>query len=99
MKGVLERHGTEGIWETAVFYHLIHAVLMCALAWTTPGRHGAWICFATGVLVFSGTLYVLAATGIRWLGAITPLGGVALLVGWAWLVVAGPGRETGSDKG
>ena len=44
--------------------------------------------FLVGVLVFSGSLYVLSLTGLRWLGAITPLGGVAMLVGWAALVVA-----------
>ncbi|MBX3748227.1 MAG: DUF423 domain-containing protein [Verrucomicrobiae bacterium] len=99
LKELLERQGTTAIWETAVFYHLIHAVVLSGLAWGTPWRRGAWICFAAGVVIFSGTLYVLALTGMRWLGAITPLGGVGLLAGWAWLAIAGLGRrEEGEER-
>jgi len=80
------------VWQTAVLYHLIHGVAILALAiaaprlpaglWATAG----WVMFA-GIVMFSGSLYLLATTGQRWLGPITPLGGVAFLAGWgmvAW---------------
>ncbi len=80
-------------WQTATQYHLAHA-LAIGLAALLAGRtqHAAatvaGFAFAVGVLVFSGSLYALAVSGARWLGAITPIGGVLLLVGWAALVVA-----------
>lgn len=95
LKPVLERHGTLATWDTAVLYHAVHAVALLAL---TARAHvpafTAW-CFLAGVAVFSGSLYVLSVTGIRWLGAITPLGGVAFLAGWAALVWK-PGTGTGT---
>lgn len=77
------------IWQTAVLYHLLHAVALLALALFGKSsgadiRVGA-IAFTAGILVFSGSLYALALSGIRVLGAITPLGGLAFLVGWAWV--------------
>ncbi len=80
-------------WQTASQYHLAHA-LAIAVAAILLGRtqHGAagvaGGAFAAGVLVFSGTLYAMALGGPRWLGAVTPLGGTLLLVGWGALVVA-----------
>ncbi len=74
-----------GWWETAVFYHLIHAVALYVIAVGAGFRRGPWICLAIGLLVFSGTLYVMAVTGITKLGAITPIGGLLLIVGWLWL--------------
>jgi uncharacterized membrane protein YgdD (TMEM256/DUF423 family) len=80
-------------WHTATQYHLIHALAIALAAWLV-GRTGsaaatiAGFSFATGVALFSGTLYAMALTGTRWLGAITPIGGVLLLVGWAAVVVA-----------
>jgi len=81
------------VWQTAVQYHLVHAlgmlgVALAAMHWpsgmlTTAG----WTMFA-GVLLFSGSLYLLALTGTRWLGAITPLGGAAFIAGWLLLAVA-----------
>lgn len=81
------------VWQTAVLYHLIHGVAILALAvaaprmasglWTTAG----WVMFA-GIMMFSGSLYLLATTGQRWLGPITPLGGVALLAGWSMVAWA-----------
>lgn len=71
-------------WETAAHYHLLHAVSICALAAALgPRARGAVWAQALGVLVFSGTLYAMALGGPRWLGAVTPIGGVALMVGWA----------------
>lgn len=95
LQKLLEHNGRVETWHTAVFYHVIHAVVLFVLAGQTPLRRGPWWSFLIGILIFSGTLYVLALTNIRWLGAITPLGGVSLLVGWAWLLVApkaGPGN-------
>jgi uncharacterized membrane protein YgdD (TMEM256/DUF423 family) len=80
------------IYHTGVDYQGLHALalLACGLwALQRPSRSlsvAAWA-FALGSLVFSGSLYLLALTGLRWLGAVTPLGGTAFLVGWAALVV------------
>lgn len=83
LKNLLESHGTAAIWQTAVLYHLAHSI---AALWAAERRPPvAWIWFA-GIGIFSGTLYLLAVTSIRWLGAITPLGGLLLLAGWALLV-------------
>jgi uncharacterized membrane protein YgdD (TMEM256/DUF423 family) len=62
--------------------------MLFILAGRTPLQTGPWICFLLGIVIFSGSLYVLAITNARWWGAVTPVGGVSLLVGWAWLVVA-----------
>ena len=76
------------VWKTAVEYQLWHAlalVLVGVIAMQRPSTvlgHSA-LCFALGLLVFSGSLYVLALGGVRWLGAITPMGGRLLLAGWA----------------
>lgn len=85
------------IWKTAVEYHFWHAlalVLVGVLALQRPGTalNVAGGAFALGVLVFSGSLYALALSGVRALGAVTPIGGVLLLVGWAallWAAVTG----------
>ena len=89
LKDILARHETTAIWQTAVLYHLIHGVALFVLSQGATGsfRRGPWWLLLTGVLIFSGSLYVLAVTGIRVLGAITPLGGVAFLAGWGWLVL------------
>jgi uncharacterized membrane protein YgdD (TMEM256/DUF423 family) len=92
LKSVLEQNGTTAIWEKAVFYHFIHTVMLFVLAGRTPLRKGPWFSFLSGIVIFSGSLYVLAITNIRWLGAITPLGGLSFLVGWLWLAVAPLGR-------
>lgn len=78
------------VWKTAVeyqFYHALALVLVGLVATQRPSIAitNAAICFALGVLVFSGSLYALALTGVRWLGAITPLGGLLFLAGWALL--------------
>ena len=88
---VLERNARLATWETAVLYHLTHAVVMLVIATLLPLRAAAWWLMLAGVVIFSGTLYVLALTNLKWLGAITPLGGVGLLAGWLTLVF-GKGR-------
>jgi len=82
------------IFETGVRYHVYHTLALLAVALAGPslwsGRWAGLACgaWALGILVFSGSLYLLALTGQRWLGAVTPLGGVAFLAGWACLLVA-----------
>ena len=78
-----------GWWKTGAMYHLpLSAVTVTMGALTRFGFPGArpagWL-FAGGTVVFSGSLYLLALTGMRWLGAVTPLGGVTLMAGWAVL--------------
>jgi uncharacterized membrane protein YgdD (TMEM256/DUF423 family) len=80
------------VFETAVRYQMYHALALIAAAWAStrwPGglMHWASWLFVLGTLLFSGSLYALALSGVRWLGAITPIGGVAFLAGWICLVV------------
>jgi uncharacterized membrane protein YgdD (TMEM256/DUF423 family) len=79
------------IFETAVRYHMYHSLGLLAVAWATSrwpqssAPLAGWS-FIFGIIVFSGSLYILSLTGIRWLGAITPIGGVFFLIGWAILL-------------
>jgi uncharacterized membrane protein YgdD (TMEM256/DUF423 family) len=92
--GDLATERPEGIFQTATHYHMYCALAIFAVGMLAAlGRKGialevAGWSFLVGSLVFSGTLYVLAATGIKWLGMITPIGGVAMLVGWLALAAA-----------
>jgi uncharacterized membrane protein YgdD (TMEM256/DUF423 family) len=80
------------IFETGVRYHMYHALALFAVGWAcarwpASSAHLAGWAFLFGILVFSGSLYILSLTGMRWLGAITPIGGLAFLIGWlalAW---------------
>ncbi len=81
LKETLAANGTTTTWQTAVLYHLIHAVALVAL----PGWPWAGRCWIAGVVLFSGSLYWLALGGPKFLGPVTPLGGLALLLGWALL--------------
>ena len=76
------------MWETAALYHLVHAVVLLFIASREPWLRWAWTLLLVGVLIFSGSLYLLALTNIRALGAMTPIGGVCLLAGWLALAVA-----------
>jgi uncharacterized membrane protein YgdD (TMEM256/DUF423 family) len=87
LKDLLARNNTAAIWEKAVFYHFVHTVMLFILATRNPPQPGPWFCFLAGILIFSGSLYFLALTNIRWLGAITPLGGLSFIAGWLWLLV------------
>ena len=79
------------VFEVGVRYHMYHALALLAVAWAcarwpqsaTP--YAGWA-FVFGIVVFSGTLYLLSITGARWWGAITPIGGLGFLVGWAILI-------------
>lgn len=85
LKALLQANGTLEIWEKAALYHLAHAIALVALALSGTANRGACYLLIAGVFVFSGSLYLLAYTNIRWLGAITPIGGLCFLAGWAWL--------------
>ena len=88
LKASLQSSGMLDAWNKAVLYHLVHGVALLALALYGAGNRGAYRLLAAGILFFSGSLYTMALTNVRWLGAITPLGGLCFLVGWAWLVIA-----------
>lgn len=90
--GLKSRLGAEmlSIFETGVRYQMYHAFALIVVAWALtrwPGHLMAtsgWL-FIAGTLIFSGSLYLLSLTGWRWLGAITPLGGLAFIAGWLCL--------------
>lgn len=89
------------IYHTGVDYHLLHALALVGLAALAPhvdARRArlAGLAMSAGVLIFSGSLYVLALSGQRWLGAITPIGGVAFIVGWVLLFTAARPRADGA---
>ena len=86
LKDLLGRNGTTDIWGKAVFYHFIHAVMLFVLAGRKPVPAIAWWSFFIGIIFFSGSLYLLAVTDVLWLGAVTPIGGIAFLVGWGCLI-------------
>lgn len=78
------------VWQTAVLYHLAHALgllLVGLLALHLPVRAAGWT-LLVGIVLFSGSLYLMVLTGIRPLGMVTPLGGVAFLAGWLLLALA-----------
>jgi uncharacterized membrane protein YgdD (TMEM256/DUF423 family) len=81
------------VFEVAVRYQMYHALALIVCAWAAdrwPGTlptSAGWL-FVAGTLIFSGSLYALSLTGVRWLGALTPLGGVAFLAGWLCLAAA-----------
>jgi uncharacterized membrane protein YgdD (TMEM256/DUF423 family) len=82
------------IYRTGVRYHLIHGLALLAVALVAAhGPHAllrvATITFIAGIVLFSGSLYTLVLTGERWLGAVTPFGGVLLMIGWICLAIAG----------
>ena len=84
-----------GVFETGVRYQMYHAFALLAAAWaaSSPWPHQPWVRmagvqFIVGIVVFSGSLYALSLTGVRLWGAVTPLGGLAFLAGWACLFMA-----------
>jgi uncharacterized membrane protein YgdD (TMEM256/DUF423 family) len=81
------------VFETGVRYHMFHALALLAVAWATTRWTSPWLAaagwlFVAGIVVFSGSLYLLALTGTRWWGAITPIGGLAFILGWLCLALA-----------
>src|SRR6266513_4656979 len=87
LKATLLARNSREIWTTAVLYHFLHGLALIVTASTTQNRIVSYL-FVAGILLFSGSLYTMALTNIRWLGAITPLGGLCFLAGWAWLFFA-----------
>lgn len=91
LKHRLDDYAT-GIWSTANDYHFIHTLalgLVVVLGMKSASRSLSWAArlFTAGLLVFSGSLYALALSGEKWLGAITPIGGVAFILGWLAILV------------
>lgn len=99
--GAFGVHGLKGrlapdlldVFETAARYQMYHALGLFAVAWAAARWPSSLVttagwCMVAGIVVFSGSLYVLSLTGVRWLGAITPLGGLAFMVGWLALALA-----------
>ena len=88
LKATLQASDMLDVWNKAVLYHFLHAVAVVALALHGTGHRAASFLLVAGIFLFSGSLYTMALTNTRWLGAITPLGGLCFLAGWAWLVIA-----------
>jgi uncharacterized membrane protein YgdD (TMEM256/DUF423 family) len=78
------------VFEVGVRYHLYHSIALFVVAWLASQYPGAgtdpagWL-FAAGIVLFSGSLYAMSLSGARWLGMITPVGGLCFLGGWAWI--------------
>ena len=90
LRSTIEGHGLVDAWNKAVLYHFVHAIALLAVALSSTANRGAWWLLFAGIFLFSGSLYTMALTNIRWLGAITPLGGFCFLAGWAWLIFSPP---------
>lgn len=89
LKDVLNQYGLS-LWNKAVFYQAVHSLTLLTLPLfsdiMTPRAIGiTGLMFISGVMLFSGSLYLLAVTGVKAFGAVTPLGGIAFIVGWVWL--------------
>ncbi|MDZ4860306.1 MAG: DUF423 domain-containing protein [Candidatus Hydrogenedentes bacterium] len=94
--GLRERIEPEllAVFEVGVRYHMYHAIAMFCAALVIQEKYSRWVARAcgawlVGIVIFSGSLYALSLTGMRWLGAVTPIGGVALIAGWCCVVIAG----------
>ena len=88
LRATLQANEMVSVWEKAVLYHFLHALALLILALHGVSSRAPWFLFLAGIILFSGSLYLLALTNLRWLGPITPLGGLCFLAGWAWLVVS-----------
>ena len=88
LKAKLEASGMLDVWNKAVLYHFLHAIALVGLALYGASNRATYFLFVAGIMLFSGSLYAMALSNVRWLGAITPLGGLCFLAGWAWLVIA-----------
>ncbi|TLD69037.1 DUF423 domain-containing protein [Phragmitibacter flavus] len=83
------------VWGTASFYHMVHAVVLMVMAYVFPREEQGrwtWGCMVLGVVIFSGSLYGYCYTGIRWMGAVTPFGGLLIIIGWL-LLALGAGKK------
>jgi uncharacterized membrane protein YgdD (TMEM256/DUF423 family) len=104
--GAFAAHGLKGrvppdmllVFETGARYHMYHALGLLAVAWLSTERGPAanlpGILMLAGIVLFSGSLYALSLSGVRWLGAITPLGGLAFIAAWvSFAYLALPNRS------
>src|SRR4030042_3420764 len=92
LKNVLDEYG-KSVYEKAVLYQMFHSMALLGVGFPQHLFKGisfspAGFGFLVGIVLFSGSLYALAITGTKWLGAITPIGGLAFLFGWAWFLFA-----------
>ena len=89
LKSILDSPGLQ-VFETAARYQMYHALGLCIVSWAIDRypeqrlEQVGWL-FTAGILLFSGSLYMVSLTGIRWMGAVTPVGGLAFLSGWILL--------------
>lgn len=93
LKNVLETSGRIDTYDTAVKYHFYHVLALLAVGLLMEKYNSAYLAysawsFVAGIVIFSGSLYVLCLTGFSRLGAITPIGGLAFILGWVFIVVA-----------
>ena len=77
-------------WEKAVLYQFVHTAVMLIVCGRRPFQAVPWLLFGGGIVLFSGSLYLMALTNWPWLGPVTPCGGLCFLTGWAWLAVSRP---------
>ncbi len=97
LHGTLLAHGTLNAWKTGVLYQMVHAIALLGVAALIQSseasvqRYLGWVArfWVAGVILFSGSLYILALGGPRIFGPITPLGGVAFMLGWIYILIAG----------
>jgi uncharacterized membrane protein YgdD (TMEM256/DUF423 family) len=82
LEAKLIANGRVDTWHTAALYHLVHSVVLLALALRGSVAKLPFVLFGAGILIFSGSLYALALSNVKILGAITPIGGLCLLGGW-----------------
>lgn len=92
LRPTLEANNLVDAWNKAVLYHFVHAIALFVLVLVGSTNRGAWWLLFTGIVIFSGSLYAmgLIPQSRDSLGAITPLGGLCFLAGWAWLVISPP---------
>ncbi len=90
LKSTLATNDATDVWKTAVLYHFIHALALLLLAVLPVTNRLAAGFLVAGIVLFSGSLYLLALTNIRWLGVVTPIGGLCFLAGWLWLIIRPP---------
>jgi len=93
LKDKLETSGLLSTYQTAVQYQFYHTLALLAIGLLMTKYTSQWLNYSSylmmaGIIVFSGSLYVLSLSGVKWLGAITPLGGLAFILGWGCLLVA-----------
>ena len=89
LKEILSAHDSIQTWETGVRYQMWHAlalILLSMISLKHPIPKMTGLCFVVGTILFSGSLYGLALDGPKWLGPVTPLGGLCLMMGWVLLV-------------